>query len=87
MSAAPAVCSILPERQATPPAVCASRGPGAFYSLAAQSAQARETPTPGGSECIPATLSAFLDAWISPIPKAARIDYGPQYNGVGECPF
>lgn len=61
---------VLPVDVATPRLSVHRAGRG-FYSLAAQSAQARETPAPGGSECIPATLSAFLDAWISPIPKEA----------------
>lgn len=35
------------------------------------------------------SAEAFVDAWVSPRPKApaTRPDYGPQYNGIGECPF
>lgn len=36
------------------------------------------------------SAQAFVDTWIAaprkPI-QPQRIDYGPQYNGVGECPF
>lgn len=44
--------------------------PRPFYSLAAHPLPARETPSRGGSECVPATISAFVEAWISPRPKA-----------------
>ena len=52
---------------ATPPAVGAVRGQGAFHSAA-----------------------AFVDTWIAAPRRIApqpRPDYGPKYNGVGECPF
>lgn len=36
------------------------------------------------------SAALFVDTWISAPRKPfqqQRIDYGPQYNGVGECPF
>ena len=45
--------------------------------------------TAGGLSPLPASLSLFVDMWVSaPLRTIApRPDYGPQYNGVGECPF
>lgn len=51
-------------RQATPPAVGASRGPELFIA-----------------EWIAKPAQSSL--YVNP----PRPDYGPQYNGVGECPF
>lgn len=33
--------------------------------------------------------AAFVDQWIAAPARQpiTRPDYGPQYNGVGECPF
>ena len=68
---------------ATPSADCASRGPGAFHSLATASGDLLVsadapwlTPSREGGECCPATISgmdaalvlAFVDTWISPQP-------------------
>lgn len=122
--ATPAVCSnLLPERQATPQADSALRGPEAFYSdcasfrdgyrglssnqpamqAAAQSAlhhgmaamagnsedPTRTGQTPGAMPVVPGDILAFLNTWVSAPPRIVitRPDYGPQYNGVGECPF
>lgn len=40
----------------------------------------------------PQGVEAFLSEWIAPqrsrvYANPPRLDYGPQYNGVGECPF
>lgn len=47
--------------------------PRPFYSLAAHPLPARETPSRGGSECVPAPISAFVNEWIGPGPKPALI--------------
>lgn len=39
------------------------------HSLAAHPLPARETPSRGGSECVPATISAFVNEWIGPAPR------------------
>ena len=66
----------LPERQATSPADCASRGPGAFYAVAAASGFGPAdvppfNPSREGCDSIPAPISAFVDAWVAPGVKAA----------------
>lgn len=35
------------------------------------------------------SAAAFVNTWVSAPPRTVttRPDYGPQYNGVGECPF
>ena len=36
------------------------------------------------------SAAAFVDTWIAAPRRIApqpRPDYGPKYNGVGECPF
>lgn len=108
--------------RATPPAVCASRGPEASYSDCAtfqgayrgapltkpvMNAEAQsvcvihlamagnsDDPTrtgqaPGVFGSAPGEIVAFVNTWIAEPARTftPRPDYGPQYNGVGECPF
>lgn len=47
-------------------------------------------PVGGVGHCPAPTFysaAAFVDTWIAAPRKVSPVDYGPQYNGVGECPF
>ena len=47
-------------------------------------------PVGGVEHCSAPTFysaAAFVDTWIAAPVRVAPVDYGPQYNGVGECPF
>lgn len=61
------------------------------HTLAAPVTSARCTPSREGGECVPATISAFLATFIAAPSRVyvnpPRPDFGPQYDGRGECPF
>lgn len=67
--------------------------PRASILPAACPAVGAATPPAGASSHqpeVPYSVAAFVDTWIAAPRKATaqpRIDFGPQYNGVGECPF
>lgn len=60
---------------------------GGLSPLPASLSTLVDNPPRDGIEC--ASISTFVDTWVSAPVRviAPRIDYGPQYNGVGECPF
>ena len=50
-----------------------------------------QPPSREGGECVPAPISAFLATFIAAPSRVyvnpPRPDFGPQYDGRGECPF
>ena len=61
------------------------------HTLAVNDPTLRWAPSREGGECVPATISAFLATFIAAPSRVyvnpPRPDYGPQYDGRGECPF
>ena len=55
----------------------------------ASACSSSDRATVGGLSLLPADLSLFVAKWIAAPARTftPRPDYGPQYNGGGECPF